>query len=38
MDSTKLRSLGWMPTIRLEDGLKATCAWFINHQNLFNDQ
>ncbi len=35
MDNSKLRSLGWQPKIGLEDGLRATYQWFLNHQGDF---
>ena len=28
IDASKLRALGWMPTISLEEGLAATIAWY----------
>lgn len=30
MDSNKLRSLGWEPKIKLEDGIHMTYEWFLN--------
>jgi len=38
MDNSKLRSLGWQPTIGLEDGLNSTYQWFIQHQAEFKSQ
>jgi len=38
MDNAKLRSLGWQPTIRLQDGLQATYRWFVEHQAAFKSQ
>lgn len=35
MDNTKLRSLGWMPSVDLETGLQVTYEWFIEHQGRF---
>jgi GDP-L-fucose synthase len=29
MDSSKLRNLGWLPKINLEDGIRMTYDWFI---------
>lgn len=31
LDSGKLQSLGWTPKIGLEDGLRATYAWYLAH-------
>jgi GDP-L-fucose synthase len=28
MDSARLRAIGWQPRVGLEDGLRATYAWF----------
>lgn len=35
MDNAKLRSLGWQPTIGLEQGLKTTYQWFVRHHGDF---
>ncbi|MGZ5001494.1 MAG: GDP-L-fucose synthase [Methylomonas sp.] len=35
MDNAKLWSLGWQPKIGLEDGLRATYQWFLEHQSDF---
>lgn len=32
LDSSRLRSLGWMPRISLEKGLAATYQWFVAHR------
>ena len=32
MSADKLRSLGWTPSISLEDGLKDAYAWYLEHQ------
>ena len=31
LDSTKFRSLGWKPTVKLSAGLKITYEWFLNN-------
>ena len=33
MDSSNLRALGWQPKIGLEEGMKATYRWFLDHQS-----
>jgi len=33
MDSSKLISLGWKPTIYLKEGITSTYKWFLEHQN-----
>ena len=38
MNSAKLRALGWQPAIELEEGLKTTYDWFIQHENSFKSQ
>lgn len=38
MDSAKLRALGWQPAIELEEGLKTTYDWFIQHETSFKSQ
>ena len=38
MDSAKLRALGWHPAIELEQGLKTTYDWFIQHEDSFKSQ
>ena len=38
MDNSKLRSLGWQPTIDLEQGLQSTYQWFLEHQAEFKSQ
>jgi len=32
LDVSRLRALGWRPTIDLETGIRETYAWFIEHQ------
>lgn len=31
LDTTRLTALGWRPRIRLEDGVRSTYAWFLEH-------
>jgi dTDP-glucose 4,6-dehydratase len=31
MDGSKLAALGWTPSVRFEDGLPATVAWYRDH-------
>lgn len=38
MDSSKLFRLGWRPSIGLEEGLRLTYHWFVEHQGAFRDQ
>lgn len=33
MDSSKLRALGWSPTIELDQGIASSYAWFLDNQN-----
>ena len=35
MDTSRLRSLGWTPQVELPEGVGATYAWFLEHQNEF---
>jgi nucleoside-diphosphate-sugar epimerase len=37
MDVSLLTSLGWTPSISLEQGLSDTHAWFIDHQDDFRE-
>jgi GDP-L-fucose synthase len=31
LDVSRLNSLGWHPKIRLEDGIRETYQWFLQH-------
>ncbi|WP_417613349.1 GDP-L-fucose synthase family protein [Owenweeksia hongkongensis] len=33
MDSSKLRNVGWEPTIKLDEGIKSSYYWFLNNQS-----
>ena len=34
LDSSRLRALGWNPGIRLENGLRSSYRWFLEHASL----
>lgn len=31
LDTRKINELGWQPTIGLEEGIRGTYAWFLDH-------
>jgi dTDP-glucose 4,6-dehydratase len=33
LDSSKLQGLGWSPKVNLEEGLKKTVDWYLNHED-----
>ena len=35
LDTTRLRSVGWAPKIRLKDGVNSTYAWFLENQTRY---
>lgn len=35
MDVSRLKALGWQPSIDLEEGLRQTYAWFVDNQQYF---
>lgn len=37
MDSTKLMEIGWEPIIGLQEGIKETYQWFLEHQENFKE-
>ncbi|WP_347100796.1 GDP-L-fucose synthase [Sagittula stellata] len=38
MDVSRLRDMGWQARIGLEEGLRETYAWFLDHQNDFREK
>jgi GDP-L-fucose synthase len=32
MSAAKLRAMGWTPSIPLDEGLKSTYQWFLEHR------
>eukprot|EP01100_Stratorugosa_tubuloviscum_P004219 TRINITY_DN2049_c0_g1_i2.p1 TRINITY_DN2049_c0_g1~~TRINITY_DN2049_c0_g1_i2.p1 ORF type:complete len:263 (-),score=120.69 TRINITY_DN2049_c0_g1_i2:36-824(-) len=37
IDSTKLKQLGWQPTINWQQGFKQTIEWYLNNQTYWSD-
>ena len=33
MDVSRLKAMGWEARISLDDGLRSTYAWFLDHQS-----
>lgn len=38
INSSKLRELGWIPQISMEEGLKKTIEWYTQHRSLYSDR
>lgn len=36
IDATKIKTLGWVPKILFEEGIKSTVDWYLNHQSWVN--
>lgn len=37
LDSSKVRDLGWVPTVSIDDGLEKTVAWYRSHREWWRD-
>lgn len=38
LDTARISALGWNPRIHLEDGIRSTYAWFLEHRNTLRAQ
>jgi dTDP-D-glucose 4,6-dehydratase len=36
IDSSKIRSLGWIPEFKFREGLKHTCQWYTRNKWVFS--
>jgi len=37
LNSEKIRNMGWMPEVNLEDGLQKTVEWYLENKEWWND-